>query len=348
VAFLRNGHQVEEYSYEDLMLENGSKSFLSSEVVLLSCGGKAINAIIDVIKKYHKNVGKRPVIITNFPGIVVESQLEAFITRLRSDFVLLNSRKDEKIYRKVCKVFGIEFNGFMIGALWHTTCLEKNLKKNRAATIFYEQEQVPKEYSDRVVVAQTLLKLAEQNPNRFFYIKNRGNELVDTSIFSILQSLVIKLPDNIGIFNGDVEEALLASDRCITVSSSVALEALLCEQHVILINVGDLKDNHLEFFKSSGLLVAPSDLNSATTKKANHQWLFENVSNPNKYIDTFMSVLHDSTKHMTQPVSEIVVQRLYIRAGLLLSFPFTYLSNFFWIDKKVNSALNVIQGERYV
>lgn len=348
MAFLRNGHQVEEYSYEDLILEHDSKSFLSSEIVLLSCGGKAINAIIDIIKKHHDDVGKRPIIITNFPGIVVESQLEAFITRLRSDFVLLNSRKDEKIYRKICKIFGTEFNGFMIGALWHTTCFEKSQKKDRAATIFYEQEQVPKEYSDRVVVAQTLLKLAEQSPSRFFYIKNRGNELVGTSIFSILQSLVIKLPDNIGIFNGDVEEALLSSDRCITVSSSVALEAILCEQHVILLNVGDLKDNHLEFFKSSGLLVAPSDLSSTTTKKANPQWLFENVSNPNKYIDTFMSVLHDSTKCMTQPVGEIFSKRLYIRAALLLNFPLTYLSNFFWIDKKVNSALNVIQGERHV
>jgi len=349
VAFLRNGHQVEEHSYNDLTTDIYTESLLSSEIVLLSCGGRAINKVINIIESHFNSEGRRPIIITNFPGIVVESQLEAFITRLRSDFVLLNSKKDERIYRKICKVFNIKFNGFVIGALWYTVA-ESEAKKtnNNLATVFYEQEFVPNKLSDRVVVAEVILKLAQQSPNRTFYIKNRGEELVESSIFSILKGLVEELPPNIAIFHGNVEEALLRSDSCITVSSSVALEAMLFGHNVFLLKVGDGKENHLDFFKGSELLVPPSFLNIDSVSKADKRWLEDNVANPNDYIKPFLLTLYASKRLMSQPVVTIGIRRKLTSLKIFYSFPFTFLSDYFRVSKKVNSAFNIIQGEKDV
>jgi hypothetical protein len=349
VVFLSVGYNVEDFSYEELTSYDYQYYVFYSDVVLLSCGGRAINAVINKIESHYGEKGARPIIVTNFPGIVVESQLEAFITRLRSDVVLLNSRKDEKSYKKICKAFNRTYNGFLIGAVWYNISNEKNpASQNSNATVFYEQEQVPHRLVDRVTIAKSILKLSRENPNRIFYIKNRGKLLTNNSIFSILLNVTPVVPDNVLLFEGPVEDALICSDSCITVSSSVALEALLYGQKVFLLKIGNIKNNHLEFFKGSGLLIDPFAMDIEKKVSAKSSWIKSNLTDPNAKLNNFLTHLSALSNIMPKNVVLLHFSKRVTMLKLAANFPGIFITNFSLIRKKLNSAFNIIHGGKDV
>lgn len=349
VAFLNAGYDVKDFLYDDLKSDDYQCHIFCSDVVLLSCGGRAINNVIGKIERYYQKKNKRPVVVTNFPGIVVESQIEAFITRLRSDLVLLNSKKDVRIHKKICKAFDRPYNGFLLGAAWYNISNENYLPVVcNKATVFYEQDQVPYRFADRIIIANVILKLSKENPNRTFYIKNRGELLTDDSIFSILLKLTSKVPGNILLFEGPVEDALLCSDSCITVSSSVALEALLYGQKVFLLKIGDTQKNHLEFFKGSGLLVNPLEIDIDKEVRARPSWIDSNLTAPHFKLNDFLVHLVGLCNTMPRDLILLNFSKRATMLKLAIIFPSIFITDFFLIKRKLNLAFKIIHGEKDV
>jgi hypothetical protein len=58
----------------------------SSDIIIISAGGKLLNQVINRIE----STGKNPGVISTFPGIVTKNQVESMLTRLRADVVFLN------------------------------------------------------------------------------------------------------------------------------------------------------------------------------------------------------------------------------------------------------------------
>lgn len=62
-----------------------------------STGGKDLHEIVNTVRT------KDTIIISCFPGIVLTSQIEAFISKSNSHYLLINSPKDIKTYKKFVK-----------------------------------------------------------------------------------------------------------------------------------------------------------------------------------------------------------------------------------------------------
>lgn len=82
--------------------------FINIEFIFCSTGGKDLHEIVNTVRT------KDTIIISCFPGIVLTSQIEAFISKSNSHYLLINSPKDIKTYKKICKIIGVPFNGILL------------------------------------------------------------------------------------------------------------------------------------------------------------------------------------------------------------------------------------------
>src|SRR5690606_3577751 len=109
-------------------------------------------------------------------------QLDAFVTRLGCDRVLLNSPADLARYRMLCAVLRVPCNGELYGAAWFEGAaragegagplpMTAHAARGGPASVFFEQAGVPHRPEDMADLARKLLDLARRNPERHFYIK---------------------------------------------------------------------------------------------------------------------------------------------------------------------------------
>ena len=83
-------------------------TFINIEFIFVQQEGRTFMKL----EHYCKN--KRYHTISCFPGIVLTSQIEAFISKSNSHYLLINSPKDIKTYKKICKIIGVPFNGILL------------------------------------------------------------------------------------------------------------------------------------------------------------------------------------------------------------------------------------------
>ncbi|WP_041681756.1 DUF6716 putative glycosyltransferase [Cupriavidus sp. DF5525] len=256
----------------------------SSDLVVLSCGGRDINSILARLRA----LPQRPATASLFPGIVVRSQFDAFLTRARCDHVLLNSPADARRYRRICRALGLEFNGIVYGASWFDSEADEKVAtaaEVTAGTVFFEQIDVPRLGYDRQKLADMLIRLALRNPSRNFYVKTRTEKATREHNKRLPASLSCLLgetgyPANLRVCSDEVQEFVSKTDSCVTVSSSAAIEWLLAGQKVFLVSEFASRKHYSNFFAGSRLFRKLESLDPTELSRASRRWLADNVRYP--------------------------------------------------------------------
>jgi hypothetical protein len=303
--------------------------FLNYDIVFLGLGGLDTNNIINFFDVYDK----KPKTISLFPGIVGEEQLDAFITRVRCDLVLLNSKKNEAVHKKVCKIFNRPYNGFLFGASWYCPSLIKKSSDSKKLIVFFEQIDAPSSRKERSLLVKNLLLFAENNFSFNILIKPRkefiGNE---KSIVPMLSNCDI--PNNLTIVDQEIGDLINIMDFGITVSSSVAIEALLENKKIVIIN--DFKPIYTKFYNGSGLFRRILEIEPHNLPNVNKTWLEDNLTNPKDRVNLLSEKIKSLSDYKLQNDFSMIQLRLFYHF-----FPI-YIKKIIKTRKLVRNALRII------
>lgn len=252
---------------------NDVNYFLKSidvDYIFCATGGRDLNAISKAV------ASKDTLIVSCFPGILLSSQLESFISKVTSHYVLLNCRKDYKIYKVICRVVGIPFNGIHFGSPWVKILANPGKKNNHC--IIVDQLQEPYTKSGRVAYANFLASVIKDNPCKKFTFKSR-NHLISPGemIFDIHEYLKNFGFKNLSFSEENIEDLLLEVDECITISSSAVINCLLNDINVYLIDGFTDSFRGQDYFSASGLVTHYDDFSFNRPLTAKKSWLNDYV-----------------------------------------------------------------------
>ncbi len=229
-----------EIEYINLEQFDCESYFKTAKIVFAGLGGRDLNRLISVLSSDIE--GQKPKVVSYFPGVVQYRMIEAFTTRLLCDFVLLNSRRDYRIFNWIANRIEGSASGVLFGAPWVSeldfVCddVDKDID-----LLFVEQSLVPLEYQERVRLTEMLVNTARENPEDRFCIKLRANKYTATAdqptgrLDEILLEKFSK-PSNLWFDTAPVD-SLLKRSRCVaTISSSVAFDSVLSNINTLFIN----------------------------------------------------------------------------------------------------------------
>lgn len=223
-------------------------TFINIEFIFCSTGGKDLHEIVNTVRT------KDTIIISCFPGIVLTSQIEAFISKSNSHYLLINSPKDIKTYKKICKIIGVPFNGILFGPPWI-----KNVNinaKSENSCLIVDQVNEPLTPIKRIEYARFLIRVIQKHPHMNFIFKTR-NPLIspDSIVFDIKEYIERFDLKNITFSDDNIDSLISKVEYCITISSSVAIYCLANKIKVYLINGFNHTCNGQCYFSRFGLIV---------------------------------------------------------------------------------------------
>lgn len=244
-------------------------TFINIEFIFCSTGGKDLHEIVNTVRT------KDTIIISCFPGIVLTSQIEAFISKSNSHYLLINSPKDIKTYKKICKIIGVPFNGILFGPPWI-----KNVNinaKSENSCLIVDQVNEPLTPIKRIEYARFLIRVIQKHPHMNFIFKTR-NPLIspDSIVFDIKEYIERFDLKNITFSDDNIDSLISKVEYCITISSSVAIYCLANKIKVYLINGFNHTCNGQCYFSRSGLIVDYNKFNFKHIPRIKKKWMEEN------------------------------------------------------------------------
>ena len=313
------------------------KNSLENKIIFFCCGGKLLNLCIDLLKKEDISCLKFSV----FPGIVLRSQVDAFLTRVRADYVLMNSAADCDYYKKLCALMGLPFNGIEYGPSWIPRNTDVHLSNNRKTAVFWEQFHVPASLNGKKKLLKYLICIANNNPDYSIYIKTRPLENYKGQRLIELMNYVDEIPGNLKML--DVADERVSNDAAITIaiSSSAIMNGIYRKQVIFLLKNFSSKKYSGNFFAKSGLLRDARSINFAESPPVvNRRWLEENYLNPDEKIKNLLSAFSGEIKK----VKKIEISRKKIFLILILML-FNNFQNIIEGAKGVFNACKYLQRE---
>ncbi|HAJ0670007.1 TPA: NeuE protein, partial [Escherichia coli] len=244
-------------------------TFINIEFIFCSTGGKDLHEIVNTVRT------KDTIIISCFPGIVLTSQIEAFISKSNSHYLLINSPKDIKTYKKICKIIGVPFNGILFGPPWI-----KNVNinaKSENSCLIVDQVNEPLTPIKRIEYARFLIRVIQKHPHMNFIFKTR-NPLIspDSIVFDIKEYIERFDLKNITFSDDNIDSLISKVEYCITISSSVAIYCLANKIKVYLINGFNHTCNGQCYFSRAGLIVDYNKFNFKHIPRIKKKWMEEN------------------------------------------------------------------------
>lgn len=277
------------------------------------------------------------IIVSLYPGIIF-NQPWAIIGRLRADIVLLNSQKDYNELKKICDIFKVPFNGFLLGAAWYNK--QKHIKEiyNKKYIVFFEQIDIPKSKPNRLRLLDKLCKFARQNPSRSLLIRSRAEYDKDELSLKNL-SKDMSLPSNLSFT--DIETSLLIEnlDLALSISSSTCIEAILAGKKCIICDDFGYKDTFLGFYKNSGIVRKLENIDLTSYQVISRKWKRQNISNPYdiKNINKLIAKLYQVKKRKIN-----INKNIFIWIKLVFYYHKLFLKNPWITYIKIKRTLNII------
>lgn len=225
--------QLDEYGISKNNVQVGSvDSFIaedyldSYDLVILSVGNSLFRKCL---KKIHRYSNNRLIIIGCFPGVVF-GNIESITSRINSDILLCNSYLDTMLAKKIA-----EFSDSSVDVLHYGLVnlkVDFIRKSHKLKNIYFiDQVKIPDQLSDRIYILQKLINLSNKYPDYNFIIKSRvkeGDQTVHVNAmdYADLLERFPYVPKNLFIQYECMDESYNKMDMCISVSSTVILEAL--------------------------------------------------------------------------------------------------------------------------
>lgn len=308
--------------------------FFNTDIAFVGSGGKGLNSYLS----HHS----KTIVVSLFPGIVVEEQIEAFISRLKCDLVLVNSKKDAERLKKICAIFKVPYNGLLLGANWYSKIEELDVKiVEKKYIVFFEQIDVPKSKKNRMDLITQLIKLTKDNPDRNFFIKSREEYIFnELSLLSLSKNFLF--PKNLKFTDMDTNILIHHMDVGISISSSTAIEAVLANKYFILLEDYGYNNTYLDFFKKSNLILKFKNIDFKNLPVVNNEWKEENITNPYEKIDNLKKTLNSLKKRKI-----FIKINFIIWIKLFISYPKKFLRHPKLTYKRINNAIKLITKDQY-
>lgn len=247
----------------------------------------------------HK--GRRPLIAAIYPGIILRYPFDGLASRAPADLLWLNSPRDLELYREMCAGLGERAGN---AAVLGPAVLLSPVKRRRAASgpvVFFEQTIIPRSVRERRFLAARLLRLARDHPERQFLVKPRTAPHEFTlhptraHIVPLLRQEAAAAggwPDNFEVVYASPRDLLSRASHCLTISSTVAIEAIHAGVPTTLISDFGVNDDFgLQYFFGSGLIASFDQLNFEAPAPAApaRSWRRTYLADPNRTIDKLVA-----------------------------------------------------------
>jgi hypothetical protein len=248
------------------------------DVVVLSCVGGTVQALLHGFDRAWRGKGRRPVVVTGYVGVVYEKLADGLLLRAGADIVLANSAHDARRFREVYAGVGYPTGSVVETALPFLDGEPYRPDPARPFTVaFAVQPSVPEGRDERLHLLRRLVGHARLHPDREVLVKLRSKPGEHTTHIeeNPYQKLVSSLepPKNVSLVYGAMGEVLDRTDLLVTVSSTAALEALhRGVPTAILTDLGirEALGNH--HFIGSGCLASWDELDDGLLPKADPDW----------------------------------------------------------------------------
>ncbi len=252
-------------------------------VFLGATGGTIRSFLRRMADRFPDGKTPRPLVLTGYPGVILRDRLSGFTTRCGADFVLLNAPSDLADWRRFClaqgldpgggRLFGYPFPPFRARPVWPPR-----------KVLFAEQAVIPRTFRDRLYVLERLADYARAHPDREVVLKPRlvpGEQGIFSTSFHMecLLPLLRRRPPNLRLSYGDIQDLLRDCDLCLTLSSTVALQAMRWGIPAGIIRDFGFRDEFgTAFFSGSGCLLSFEELIGDSRPLLDGGWFAANFS----------------------------------------------------------------------
>jgi hypothetical protein len=231
---------------------------------------------------------RRPLLIGCYAGVVFGDQ-ESLLCRTAYDLHLLNAPLDLAAYRVLCRELGIaDDNGVDHGLpILAGVAPRADVATPPRTVLFAEQQVVPATAADRLRLAAGLVAYADAFPDRRLLLKPRAlpEELSlhrsELALDAAIRQVRPTPPANLEVVLDPADALLARVDLCLTVSSSIAVEAIVRDVPVALLgDFGIGHDQRNPGFVGSGLITTFARLLRGETPTLDPAWRAANVRQP--------------------------------------------------------------------
>ncbi|WP_030609515.1 DUF6716 putative glycosyltransferase [Streptomyces sclerotialus] len=250
------------------------------DVVLLSCVGGAVQAMLHGLARAWEGHDRRPAVVTGYVGVVYEKLADGLLLRHGADVVLANSRHDADRFRAVYRGVNADDRSVVECALPFLGGAAHDRTDEVRTVVFAVQPSVPDNRNDRAYLLRRAVEHARRHPAREVLIKLRSKPGEHTTHIEELpyQKLAAKvpggLPANCRLVYGNMGEVLDRTDLMVTVSSTAALESLhRGVPTAVLTDLGirEALGNH--HFLGSGCLASWDELDAGYLPEPDPEWV---------------------------------------------------------------------------
>jgi hypothetical protein len=250
----------------------------SCDVVVVSCVGGTVQALIHGFNRAWEGRASRPVVVTGYVGVVYEKLADGLLLRAGADVVLANSADDARRFAAVYQGVGHPTGAIVETALPFLGGDRYQAAGTRPFTVtFAVQPSAPEGRADRMHLLRRTVEHARRHPERTVLVKLRSKPGEHTTHIEEhpYQKLVAALdpPENLQLVYGAMGDVLDRTDLLVTVSSTAALEAL----HrgiptAILTDLGIRESLGNHHFLGSGCLASWDELDDGALPQADPDW----------------------------------------------------------------------------
>lgn len=259
-----------------------------SAMLLGLTGGYTRDFFTTFAKRVSTQQTPRPILITGYPGVVLRERKFGFANRSCCDFCLLNSLQDISQYKTFCKDYSLDSsNSFLYGYNFPPNTPRSDRSGYEKRILFAEQAIIPETRTDRMYILHRLLDYAQAYPRHQVVFKPRLT-IKETALFTpkfhmedLLHSIkkLRTIPQNFLLSYDTIDTWLECSDMCVTISSTVALQALSYGMETRIIkDFGPNEEFGTDFFRESGCLCTFDELIAQKKLSPNPTWLHDNIS----------------------------------------------------------------------
>lgn len=264
------------------------------DVILACLEGLSTRRLFHYLKECAE---KRPYVICVYPGLVLRYAFDGFAMRCQADQVWLNCRRDLALYTSMCDAFNVDSsNGKLFGNASLLNKIDRTTNENlKGPIVFFEQAIIPRHFEERTYLLNQLCHIAEKYPDREVIVKVRTVGAQETlhqswyamdAIFEKKRKSTEGVPVNIKITSESATSLLEKASSCITISSTVAVEAIHAGVPTTIISdFGAHDDYGLQYFYESGIVKRFEDFDLESQQPPSRSWLDSHMCDPSLNIE---------------------------------------------------------------
>ncbi|GLY13552.1 hypothetical protein Kisp01_05680 [Kineosporia sp. NBRC 101677] len=294
------------------------------DAVLLALTGPSVHAYSEALSR----ASHRPVLITGIPGIAIPARRRAWGYRGAVDLWIVHSHREAEEYDQVRRQMDMKGrlglatipflarpadilpaqeltggqNAGQQQAFEHTPAealegdtsvepLNSVAKPHRNRVLFATQGKVPRVKKDRILILQSLARLAANRPDLEVVVKTRGGigefhthhepHHYQALWEELVASGEVHSPEALTFAAGSMAEQLADAVALVTVSSTAVLEAMALDIPVLLIDEFGVSENLInQVFVGSGVMGGLDQLEQGDFRHPETWWLADNYFHP--------------------------------------------------------------------